>query len=258
MKIEELKANVQKIIDKHVVDKRHNEPQERSSFRASGITDCPRALIFNMMNLPEDKYPRAKTDSAKGYKLMDHGSAIHTLIQNYFIEIGILDPNDLERKKSLWDPETLFSGHCDGIITLEGERILLEIKTINDRGFESISQPKEAHFYQGQAYVHFLNKLYGEKLDKILFLYVNRNSDDLAMKEFWIKADTNISGIIVNKLKILKQFLDKKEIYPIPEGFTPDKKTFNPCCWCPFKTEQLCLSKRTKMSDYPETNIVTR
>ncbi len=256
MNIDIFKKDIDKIIDEYVVSRRINGPLLQTRFRASGIADCPRSLLFTMMNLPQDKYPRARNDSPKGYRLMDHGSAGHRVIQDYFIGMGLLDPKDMEEKKKIIDDEYCFSGRCDGILDFKPGRILLEIKTINQRDFETLTQPKEAHFYQGQAYLHFLNKLYKEKLETILFLYVNRNSDTFATKGFWIDKDQKVIGMILNKLKVLKQYLDKRELYQIPEGFNPEDATFVPCRWCPFNTAQLCKSGLTQMSHFPGANIL--
>lgn len=253
-----MKANefldINKIFDMHVLEQRRFGRLSQKSFRASGITDCPRAILFAMMNLPQDIYPRAKNDTAKGYKLMRLGTAIHEIVQEYLIGIGVLKKEDTE--KVIRDSELLFSGHCDGILTFDDKRVLLEIKTINSFAFKNLTQPKEAHFYQGQAYCHFVNKIFNESIDDILFLYVDRNSDNLDTKAFWIRRDDKITQMICNKLKTLKQYLDKKEICAIPDGFNPSDEKFNPCNWCPYRTEKLCLSKKTSMSDFPEARFI--
>jgi len=254
MKLEDFKLNVAKTIDDYILDQRRSQPLTQTNFRASGITDCPRAILFSMMNLPQDKYPRAKSDTAKGYKLMRQGTAIHEIVQEYLQGLGILKKEDTE--KVIKDEEYLFSGHCDGILTFGDKRVLLEIKTINDNAFQTLSQPKEAHFYQGQVYMHFINKIFNDHIAEILFLYVNRNSDNLDMKTFWIQKDDNVINMILNKLKVLKGYFLKRELYPIPDGFTPEVDRFIPCAWCPFRTSQLCLSKKIKMSDFPDANII--
>jgi hypothetical protein len=258
MKLEDFKSNITKVIDDYVLDQRRAQPLMQSRFRASGITDCPRAILFSMMNLPQDKYPRATNDSARGYKLMRKGTALHEVIQEYLQGIGILKKEDTE--KDIKDDEYLFTGHCDGVLTFDEKHVLLEIKTIQpgDRGFDSITQPKEAHYYQGQVYTHFLNKQFGYKIDDILFLYVDRGSDNIDLKPFWVKKDQKIIDMILNKLKVLKQYFEREELYPIPDGFKPDDHSFTPCRWCPFNTLGLCKSGKLKMSEFPGAKIIKK
>jgi CRISPR/Cas system-associated exonuclease Cas4 (RecB family) len=253
MIIKDFKNNVSKLIDAFIVEQRHKNKWIKKSFHASGITDCPRALMFSIMNLDEKDYPAAKSDTAKGYKLMDHGSAIHDLIQKYFQKMGVLKEEDTEKKLEI--DELHFHGKCDGILTFDDGRVLLEIKTIGSRGYQSLTQPKEGHFYQAQAYLHFLNKNYGEKLEEILLYYVDRNSDNLDAKEFWCPKDDQVAVMIINKLSALKEYLKKEEIVPIPKTFSPENKNFIPCCWCPFNTPELCLSKKNKMSEFKNVNL---
>jgi len=256
MKLDLFKKNISKVIDEYILNQRRDQSLHQSRFRASGITDCPRAILFSMMSLPTDKYPRAKNDTAKGYKLMRQGTAIHEIVQEYLEGMGVLKEEDKE--KVIKDDEYLFVGHCDGVLTFDEKRVLLEIKTINSNAFKTLTQPKEEHFYQGQAYCYFLDKVFNDHIEDILFLYVDRNTDNLDMKAFWVQRDENVIGMITNKLKVLKEYFTKEEVYSIPPGFSPEIATFNPCNWCPFRTEQLCLSKKTKMSDFPGANIIKK
>lgn len=255
---EKLVNNIQDTFDDIVLKVREKDRYPQSRFRASSIADCPRKIIFSMMNLPLDKYKRSGSDTAKGYKLMGMGTYIHGYIQEHLIELGYLPENDLEEKKRLVDEEYLFSGHCDGVLDIEGTRVLLEIKTINSRGFAYITQPKQEHYYQAQAYMHFLEKQYGIKCEQVLFIYVDRNSDNLDFKPFLIDRDEDAITMILNKLKVLKEYLKKGEIYPIPPTYDPKDKKCYACKYCPFNTAKLCRSGKTKISDFPGANVVAQ
>lgn len=255
MLVDEVKKNLVQLIDNHILVKRRTQTKLVKHFRGSSITDCPRALLFSMMNLDEQEYPKANTDSATGYKLMAHGTAIHELIQGYLIDMEVMKKEDTEKRME--DEELLFAGHCDGILNLD-RRVLLEIKTINDKGFQMIRVPKEAHYYQAQAYIHFLNKLYNDDIQEVLFLYINRNSDNLDMKPFWVAKDEVAIATILNKLAVLKQLLVKQELYPIPQGYDPKDSKFVPCRWCPFNTDKMCRSGSVSMQDYPNRKIVAK
>ena len=251
MKKEEFQKSVVKKIDNYVVEMRRKEGKLKSWFRASEITECPRCMLFSMLNLPIDKYPRNQHDTAKGYKLMRKGTAIHEIVQEYLQGVGVLKEEDTE--KVIKDKEYLFSGHCDGVLTFDDEQVLLEIKTINSEGFKNITQPKEGHFYQGQAYAHFLYRQFNYNIKSILFLYVDRGSDNIDMKEFWVPVDKSVVDMILNKLKTLKDYFDRGELCPAPAGVLPDVP---PHSWSVFNTPQMCGSDKMKFSDFPEARVV--
>lgn len=254
-----LTKNLQQTFDEVVVKLRTQEPLEQQRFRASSIADCPRKIIFSMMNLDRVQYPRAKgTEEARGYKLMGMGTYIHSYIQEHLIALGALSPDDLEEKKRLVDEEYLFSGHCDGVLNIEGTRILLEIKTMNSKGFAYLKEPKQEHYYQAQAYLHFLEKIYGIRAEHVLFVYVDRNSDNLDFKTFWIMRDEKSINMILNKLKVMKEFLLRGDIYPIPPGYDPLDEKVYACRYCPFNTEQLCRSGKLKISEFPGAKVLAK
>lgn len=253
---EVLTKDIEKKFDETIMRLMDEESYPQARFRASSIADCPRKMIFSMMNLPKDQYPRSGSDTAKGYKLMGMGTYIHGYIQEHFIAMGILPKDDLEEKKRLVDEEYMFSGHCDGVLDIDGTRVLLEIKTINERGFKWIKEPKQEHYFQAQAYLHFLEKLYNIRAEKVLFIYVNRNSDNLDFKPFFIDRDESAIEMILNKLKVLKEYLTKGEIYEIPPTYDPEDPKCYACRYCPFNTDQLCKSKKTLISDFPGAQVV--
>lgn len=251
MKISDFEKNASKLIDKYVLEDRRKEGKLKGRFRASEITSCPRCMLFSMLNLPDNLYPKNQHDTAAGYKLMRRGTAIHEIVQEYLQGVGVLKKEDTE--KVIKDDEYLFSGHCDGVLTFDDEKVLLEIKTINSEGFKNITQPKEDHFYQGQAYTYFLGKMFNYNIKKILFLYVDRGSDKIDMKEFWVQRDENVINMILNKLKSLKGYFERGELCPTPVGLFADKP---PHSWSVYCTPQLCLSDKMKFTDFPGARII--
>lgn len=257
MKLEDFQKNGPKLFDKAISAMREESSYPQARFRASGIADCPRAMTFSLLNLPDDQYKKARDNNqAKGLKLMQKGTDMHEFTQKVFIYMGLMTEDDMEEKKRVQDDELMFSGHPDGILTFDDAKVLLEIKTINDRGFKYLNEPKEAHFYQGQAYLHFVEEQHNVELEGVLYWYVQRESDDAKVKIFYVKKDQEVIDNILNKITVLGDYLKKGELYPIPAGYDPDDKKFIPCRWCPFNTPELCKSKKTKISDFPGHNIV--
>ncbi len=254
---DEFIKNIGKLFDEEVVKMRSEESYLQARFRASGIADCPRALTLQLLNLPEDKYPRAKNDTAKGFKLMQHGTDIHTFIQKVLIHMGLMTEDDLEEQKRIQDDEKyLLSGHPDGVLTLKDMKCLLEIKSINSGGYKYLKEPKIAHFYQGHTYLAFLEMQYGLKLAGIIFLYAERENDDMGFKPFWIPRDQKVIDMVFDKLLSMRATLESGKIEEIPAGYDPTNKKMIPCRWCPFNNTKLCRSGKNKISEFPEANIV--
>lgn len=255
MNREEFVKNVGKLFDTEVLKMREERDGGPSEFfRMSGIASCPRQSMFGLLNLPKDQYPIGDGFSAKSIKLMRRGTDDHAFIQSVLIHMGLMTEQDLEGNKHIWFPDKLISGHPDGILTFDnGERVLLELKTINGRGYQYIREPKKEHFYQAQGYIRFLDLQYKIHLTGVIFIYINRESDDMGFKPFWIDRDDTVGDLIENKLAKMKQYLELGEIAPIPPGYNPEDDTNYDCKYCPFR--EICKGNKTKITDFPGANI---
>ena len=95
------------------------------------------------------------------------------------IGVEVLDVNPSTGKQwNFTDINGHFSGSCDGVIKVDGEWMLLECKTHNDKSFKELKEKgvinaKIAHVAQMMIYMHYL------KLPKALYLAVNKNTDEL-------------------------------------------------------------------------------
>lgn len=205
------------------------------SFRPSGITYhyCRRLKIGQLGGFISiyDESPTPKTQL-----VFDMGHAIHDIIQGYFWDIGILRGdfqcikcdkiyNDLvaptecpsgktthTRKHLVYKeviakaPDYLINGRCDGILMIENEEHIFDIKSIANRALKTPDQyfcfedledgPKEAHIIQLTLYMWMLG------IERGHLLYVSKN--DHQIKTFAIPYDymviepyiTEISNLI--------------------------------------------------------------
>lgn len=183
------------------------------SFRPSGITYgfCERLKIGQLAGLVTiyDKPPAPRLQL-----VFDVGHAYHNIIQDYFWQIGILkgtyrcskceksyddlvSPTECPsgkvshnralkyREVQLKAPDYLISGRCDGILVIEDEEHIMDIKTIANRTmttserqvcFEDLDQPKADHVVQLNLYM-WMAKIYKGHL-----FYVAKN--DHKIKSF--------------------------------------------------------------------------
>ena len=84
---------------------------------------------------------------------------------------------------------------CDGIVIINGQIFLLEIKTCDHSSFVDLVNPKDIHIDQVKFYCKLL------KLFKVLFLYVDRQYGDMKCFEYTVSESAKIE--IEEKLKYI-------------------------------------------------------
>ncbi len=107
----------------------------------------------------------------------------------------IQDTESLETKVSIKDPPINFA--VDGIIELNGQYYLLEIKTCDYSSFKDLANPKPEHLDQIQCYSALLG------IYNVIFLYQDRLYGDLKCYEVFVSSSAvqNIRYKIDNILK---------------------------------------------------------
>src|SRR4051812_26470934 len=220
-------------------------------FRPSGITYhfCRRLKVGQLAGLLDiwDESPRPALQFA-----FDVGHAYHNIIQGYFWDIGVLRGDfycikcdkvykDLlsparcpERKKNsrsvlayrevqATHDEYKIRGRCDGILELDGEYHIMDIKSIMNRQsttpqqsfcFEDLEVhgPKEDHIIQLTLYMWILNITKGH------LLYAAKN--DHKIKTYAIPYDYDIIAPYLEDIKSLLQTakrLSEGERVQLPE-----------------------------------------
>lgn len=88
-------------------------------------------------------------------RIFDNGHAVHERIQSLAKRSGVLAMDEVP----LFHKELEIQGHTDGIVFLKGGRVeaqVLEIKSINGRGFTLLKDAREDHKAQAQVYIYCL------------------------------------------------------------------------------------------------------
>ena len=122
-------------------------------------------------------------------RVFDNGHAVHTRLQRYLKDMGILLDSEVE----VWNEDYEIYGHCDGVLQL-GEMIgILEIKSINSKGFWKLHSPKPEHLVQVHAYMFALG------IHRGVLLYEDKDTQEL--KNFFIKENHVITDGILEKIR---------------------------------------------------------
>jgi hypothetical protein len=200
---------------------------------------CDREIYFHYVGLEEDETYLAKNKvDNKLNRIFDIGTLIHAYIQvNLYLQ-GILTDFEIPViSKELGvdgsaDGEIIFNGTDYLGNSYEDERMLLEIKSINDYGFRGTTQPRGYHIRQATIYAKILG------LNKICFLYYNKNNSDIRYI-VW-PVDENFFRMFKQSATGAIELYDENmvDIKPIENHKLPDKVCSNRLCEramdCPF------------------------
>lgn len=112
---------------------------------------CMRARFYARTGAPRDG---ASVD-ARTRRIFDNGTKTHERLQEYLLKQGML----LMDEVPVHNYEYNIQGHTDGVLKLSAsERGILEIKSINSNGFNSLKGAKEEHRRQGLVYIFCLEE----------------------------------------------------------------------------------------------------
>lgn len=121
--------------------------------------------------------------TAKQVANMENGSKSHDRIQEALKKSGIHKDN-IELKISSENPPIF--GYVDALLNIKDSDVLLEIKTVDDIGFERIQQankPRAYHVLQALIYMKILNVSMGA------ILYENKNTHEMALFPLTVKKE---------------------------------------------------------------------
>ena len=118
----------------------------------SSVGQCLRSRYYARVEAERDPY----SVDARTRRIFDNGTAVHERLQSYLKEAGIL----LMDEVPIINHQYNIQGHTDGIIHISDsdELGVLEIKSINSRGFSEIKSEKPEHKRQGLVYLYCLEQ----------------------------------------------------------------------------------------------------
>lgn len=220
---------------------------------------CTRAITYRSINAPATNervlQPRVK-------RVFDVGHHFGFILQQYFWDMGILEGEwrcveckhewygispktcpSCKTKLFIWynlrykevpirNEKWNVAGHSDGIIHLNGQKTLIEIKSIKNRDsktsekaitFEDLNQAIPAHVQQANLYMDALD------IDNGLIIYFAKNTQEI--KEFQIKRMETMLRPSYEKI-IEVEKAKKEKILPERAGRI---KSDPICTYCPFK-----------------------
>lgn len=137
---------ITKPLDRYLFEQA-NKPNDRAvNVNApSQAGNCNRANYYMRM-----QYEGDGTIDPRTQRIFDNGTYTHERLQAYMIDMGLLIMDEVP----LLNEKYNIQGHTDGFLDLGGEVAILEIKSINDNGFNQLKDAKDEHKCQGLVYLY--------------------------------------------------------------------------------------------------------
>lgn len=156
----------------YAAEQREDKVAEKVSFAPSSLGyqsgRCPRK--WNM--LFKQDFVSMNTNTARSVAVMDAGTEIHRNIQRFFGESG----KELHSELEVTYDDPPIRGFVDSILKIQGEKIVVEIKSARKEVYEPKILSKKAtpyQVYQLLIYMYILG------INKGVMLYQNRNDGGL-------------------------------------------------------------------------------
>lgn len=189
-------------------------------FHPSQIGRCPRELWFDAFDAPSSEESATGEDMLKSFLIFEIGTYAHVMFQNLCSRAGVL----ARRELPVLDHKLRVIGHCDGKLRIDKAEFALEFKTINDRGFTGLNEPKKEHVWQVHIYMALLG------LPAALVVYFNKNSSEL--KEFRVPFDQVLwEKTIKPRIAAHHAAVAARKMPPRIEDAAAMRF---PCAWCKF------------------------
>jgi len=186
------------------------------TFAPSYLSKCGRAIAYGKLG-----YEPTNPPDLPALLKMGWGDILHDDIQQRLVKAGVME--SFEEFKTIEHEGLTFNYFYDGIVSENGVRWIIEIKTVYSSGYKAIEErPKEEHVLQCLSYMIF------EKIDRAIILYAGRDNGYLKQHYLELHDDLNGSARLlvggadyghlamwkekVEKMKRIKAQVEKKEL----------------------------------------------
>jgi len=191
----------------------HQTEKDRNYFYISEAGKCARAIYYSWKKLPR------KAKDARVLRLMDHGDYTHMRIMSVLFSLGLVKATEITIPA-----QEIIHGRADAIVNIEGQPVVVEIKSINSYGFKCLDNPKKEHICQLQLYLHYF------KIKEGILIYENKDNQDL--REFKLEYDEKLAKQLIEDFHILKHLIDNNILPPVP----PEIQEWE-CQYCDYAEE---------------------
>lgn len=188
-------------------------------FHPSQLGRCLREVWFARFKAPRDKAP-SSDQLFRDHMIFETGTYVGVFFQNLCERAGYLRAREVR----VVDHAARIIGHADGDIEVDNQKAVLEIKTINTRGFMMLQKPHESHMRQIHAYMKPMRR----ELTSVVYLDKDRG----AAKEFVVPfSKATYQEHVVQRVARFFRHV-RQRTAPEKEGNSPHEM---PCRFCSFQ-----------------------
>ena len=198
------------ILDYYLLTRVVNQDRKTHCFHPSSLSSCPRKLYESY--LIED-YSLIKEEPRLA-RIFENGHGVHKRLQTNFRDAGLLIDEDVP----ISDDKFEICGEIDGLLKYWDELIVLDVKSINKKGFRNLFRPSESHIIQLNVYLYCLGLRYG------ILLYECKDDQEIA--EYLVEYDPRVLLPIFRKIKYVQECLKSNTVPPRHDGYS--------CRWCEY------------------------
>ena len=203
--------------------KTEKRDDRRGVFHPSAVGGCARRNVYEYIGTP-----RVFQDTAKDMEVFRLGHAIHDIVQTILGDLErVLTPKGIkysfraevpyDRQMDLLYLDFGIGGTTDGILELHSEkegwsqRAILEVKSIKDKNFNGLREPKYEHQMQANLYAYRFD------CPIIYYWYYNKDSSD--RKVFKRKADDAVLNDAMSRFAVQRAHADAGTLPEREESF---------------------------------------
>lgn len=159
----------------------------------------------------------------------------HLQLDGFLVEGFMPGPSWEYREPAVYWPEYDIGGHIDGICTpvpwelIPDRMYILDVKTINERGFSFLQEPRPYHVAQVQLYMHAdLRWLDIPTPARASILYVNKNTS--SEREFLVDKDRSTIDSVTSGITQYNEALSSRRLPPRVEACKSERSKQAKAC----------------------------
>lgn len=199
------------LINKQIELERQDKERE-GYFYVTDASACKRKVFYDF----KKDIPKTDVDTSILRKFVQ-GNSIHEKLVSILEKAGVVIAKEIDIPENQYN----IHGRVDALLEINGEKIILEIKSIADYGFRKLKEPKREHVYQLQLYLFFFN------IKKGYLLYESKDNQNL--QQFEVKLNINTVKRALKNILAIEDYI-KSGIVP-PRDFPKNSWQCKSCTY---------------------------